>query len=93
MSCLVAYDFSFLKTLFIGHDLSLIANWPDDLNLIRAVGEETYLGDVRIFEPDVFNTQGIRIHPSMYEQYLRPGTRVAVKVAHKLYVLTIWLNA
>lgn len=68
------------------HDLSLLANWPDPDGHIRNLAENVYLGAVRVKEPEVFDSLGVRIHPSAYSQYLVPGTRVAVQAVHKLYV-------
>ncbi|KAE9387267.1 hypothetical protein BT96DRAFT_1005290 [Gymnopus androsaceus JB14] len=51
-----------------------------------------YLGNVRVREPDVFDSQGACIHPADYSQHLVPGVHVAVVAEHKLWDITSQRN-
>ncbi|KAE9405321.1 hypothetical protein BT96DRAFT_988604 [Gymnopus androsaceus JB14] len=72
----------------ITHDLTLLCNWPDPDSHIRLLGEDMYLGEVRVKSPHYVNTEGQVIHPSEYSRYLVPGTRVAVLIDYKTWDIT-----
>jgi len=83
-SCTYLFDQCSVNVTHAVYNLSLLANWPDPDGHIRSLGDNVYMGEIRVSEPDVFDCQGARIHPSEYGSYLLPGTRVAVQVEHKL---------
>lgn len=68
----------------LGDDPASLANWPDPDGYIRNLGEIVYMGEVRVTEPNIFDAQENRIHPSKYGRYLVPGTRVAALLDYKM---------
>ncbi|KAJ3872843.1 hypothetical protein F5051DRAFT_479165, partial [Lentinula edodes] len=67
---------------------SLVCHWPDSEGCIRSLAEKHDLSGVRIHIPEVYDSQGVLVHPMDYEKILVCGRVVEIELNFHLWDIT-----
>ncbi|THU97066.1 hypothetical protein K435DRAFT_796846 [Dendrothele bispora CBS 962.96] len=64
---------------FPSPDRYFLSQMPDPLNKLADLAKKENLLGIRVNEPEVFDSEGNKVHPSDYRSVLRPGQIIAVR--------------